>query len=158
MDESKLETTAEVTVETVQEKNYEVEYKTLEDKYIRLYSDFENYKKRVIKEKEENSLNIKRNVLGSILPTIDDIDRVISSTVIDIEGLKIINHSFIKNLTDHGLEKINSIGEKFNPDIHEAIATIAKPETDKGIIVDELTTGYLLNGKLIRPSKVVVAQ
>ncbi len=135
----------------------------LNDKYLRLYSDFDNFRKRTAKEKVELIQSGGEDVFKSMLPVIDDFERAIKSNaeITDIktinEGVNLIYNKFKNTLTQKGLEEMKSIGEPFNTDLHEAITSIAAPsEETKGKIIDELEKGYTLNGKVIRFAKVVI--
>jgi len=136
----------------------------LNDKYLRLFSEFDNYRKRTIKERIELSKTASAEIITSLLPVLDDFERAIkahtgkeeSTTVLD-EGIILIYNKFLNILTQKGLEQMKTIGEPFNTDRHEAITNIPAPEPDrKGKVLDEVEKGYLLNGKVIRYAKVVV--
>jgi molecular chaperone GrpE len=143
----------------------EEEMAQLNDKYLRLYSEFDNYRKRTIKEKIELSKTASTDVILSILPVLDDFERAIKAFEISAESTDALKHGiilifgkFINILAQQGLQQIKTIGEEFNTDLHEAVARI--PATDpgmKGKIVDETEKGYMLNDKVIRYAKVVVA-
>jgi molecular chaperone GrpE len=171
--QEELNTTNENTnaqnAETVEESanteniNWEEKYNELNDKFLRLYSEFDNYKKRTAKERIEFAKSAAQDVFVAILPVIDDFERAIKSneTLEDInaikEGLKLIHHKFSATLSKKGLEPMESIGKEFNADLHEAITNIPAPSEDmKGKVLDEVEKGYLLNGKVIRYAKVVV--
>jgi len=146
-------------LEELQKKNNE-----LNDKYLRLYSEFDNYRKRTIKEKVELNKMASMEVILSFLPIIDDFDRAIktieetSETNAFNEGVLLIYAKFKKTLNQHGVEEMKTIGELFNTDLHEAITNIPATSDDmKGKIADEIQKGYLLNGKVIRYAKVVIA-
>lgn len=135
----------------------------LNDKYLRLYSDFDNFRKRTAKEKVDLIQSGGEDVFKSMLPIIDDFERAIKSNAetTDIhtinEGVNLIYNKFKNILSQKGLETMKSIGEPFNTDLHEAITSITAPsEETKGKIVDELEKGYTLNGKVIRFAKVVI--
>lgn len=133
------------------------------DKYLRLYSEFDNYRKRTAKERVELSKTAGEDIFKSILPVIDDLDRAVkfSQDAKDIkavvDGLNLISQKFKNVLGQKGLEEIKAQGEDFNTDLHEAITNIPAPSEDlKGKVVDEVEKGYTLNGKVIRFAKVVV--
>jgi len=136
----------------------------LNDKYLRLYSEFDNYRKRTIKEKVELNKMASMEVILSFLPVIDDFDRAIKTieetveTNAFTEGVLLIYAKLKKTLSQHGVEEMKTIGEVFNTDLHEAITNIPATSDDmKGKIADEIQKGYLLNGKVIRYAKVVIA-
>jgi molecular chaperone GrpE len=149
------------------EKTAELQAKVneLNDKYLRLYSEFDNFRKRTSKEKMELIQAGGEDVFKSILPVIDDFERAIKSNseTSDVkavnDGVSLIYHKLKSTLTQKGLEEMKSLGEPFNADIHEAITNIPAPSEDlKGKVVDELEKGYTLNGKIIRFAKVVIGQ
>lgn len=133
------------------------------DKYLRLYSEFDNFRKRTAKEKIELMQSAGEDIFKSILPVLDDFERAIKSNseTLDIkavnDGVNLIFNKFKSTLTQKGLVEMNTLGETFNADIHEAITNIPAPSDDlKGKVVDELEKGYSLNGKIIRFAKVVI--
>jgi molecular chaperone GrpE len=135
----------------------------LNDKYTRLYSEFDNFRKRTAKEKKEIIEAGGEDVFKSLLPIIDDFDRAIKSNAeaTDVkainDGVHLIYNKFKTTLHQKGLAEMKAAGEVFNPDIHEAITNIPAPSEDmKGKVVDELEKGYTLNGKIIRFAKVVI--
>lgn len=135
------------------------------DKYLRLYSDFDNFRKRTIKEKADIIKTASEDVFKSILPVLDDFERALkaSETLNDPapikEGMALIFHKLRNNTQQKGLVAFESVGEPFNPDTMEAITHIpATDEASKGKVVDEVEKGYKLGDKVIRFAKVVVAQ
>lgn len=135
----------------------------LNDKYTRLYSEFDNFRKRTAKEKRELMDTAGEDVFKSMLPVIDDFERAMKSNAeaTDVksvnDGVQLVYNKFKSTLNQKGLTEMKSIGEVFNPDIHEAITNIPAPAEDlKGKVVDELEKGYSLNGKIIRFAKVVI--
>ncbi len=151
--------------ETVVEEDSQAKIKELNDRYLRLYSEFDNFRKRTAKEKIDLIKTAGEDVFKSLLPVIDDFDRAIkfNAEAADIkvvnDGVNLIYHKFKNTLTQKGLEEMQSVGTEFNPDIHEAITNIPAPSDDlKGKIVEELEKGYSLNGKIIRFAKVVIGQ
>jgi molecular chaperone GrpE len=135
------------------------------DKFIRLYSEYENYRKRTAKEKVDIITNASEGVLKDILPIIDDFERAITNNkkVDDAsnikEGLELIYNKLNKALIAKGLKTMDSQGKVFDPDIHEAITKIPAPSKKmKGKIVDVIEKGYMINEKVIRFAKVVVGE
>jgi molecular chaperone GrpE len=135
----------------------------LNDRFLRLYAEFDNYRKRTIKERVELIQSASSDVISALLPVLDDFDRAIKafeqSSEIDAlkEGIMLVNSKFRTMLSQKGLEEMKSTGETFNTDLHEAVANIAAPtEEQKGKIIDEVEKGYYLNGKVLRYAKVVV--
>ncbi|MCW3103729.1 MAG: GrpE protein [Bacteroidetes bacterium] len=135
----------------------------LNDKYLRLYSEFDNFRKRTAKEKQELIQSGGEDVFKSILPVIDDFERAIKSNseTSDVkavnDGVNLIYNKLKSTLNQKGLEEMKALGEPFNADVHEAITSIPSPSEDmKGKVLDELEKGYMLNGKIIRFAKVVI--
>ncbi len=135
----------------------------LNDKFLRLYSEFDNYRKRVIREKSELSKNASEEVIVTLLPILDDFERAISSfeTTDTVEPLKegtLLIYNKLKNsLTQKGLQETEAMGLPLDTDFHEAIANVPSPSKDlKNKIIDVSQKGYTLNGKVIRFAKVVV--
>lgn len=130
---------------------------TLNDKYLRLYSEYENYRKRTNAEKADLLLNGSRDTIKAILPVIDDLERALAATG-DDEGVRLIYNKFMKILEQKGLKAMEVKGEKFDENLHEAITRIpAADESQKGLVVDVVEKGYYLNDKVLRYAKVVVA-
>ena len=135
------------------------------DKYLRLSAEFDNYRKRTLKEKAELIKNGGEKTLTAILPVLDDFERALKNmeaseeTKAMKEGVELIFSKFQKILGQEGLQKIETDGQAFDTDFHEAIALIPAPSEDlKGKILDCVQTGYMLNEKVIRHAKVAVAQ
>lgn len=135
------------------------------DKYLRLYSEFDNYRKRSLKERSELIKTASEDAFKSILPVLDDFERAIkaSENLNEVqpikEGLQLIYHKLKNNTMQKCLSAFECIGEKFDPDIMEAITHIpAEDENSKGKVVDEVEKGYKLGDKVIRYAKVVIAQ
>lgn len=145
------------------EEKLRAELKEANDKYLRLYAEFDNYKRRTTKERIELLQSAGKDVLLSLLPIADDFDRAIkymnSSSDIEAvkEGIVLISSKFKSTLTQKGVKEMESIGTAFDADLHEAITNIPAPSEDmKGKVVDEVEKGYFLNDKVIRFAKVVV--
>lgn len=165
--------------ETVQEENnnnkqstdtdktaeYEATIADLKDKYLRQAAEFDNYRKRVLKEKSELIQNGGESVISSLLPIIDDFERALQNmkksddTAALKEGVKLIYQKFMKTLESNGLKTIETKEADFNTDFHEAVAMIPAPNDEsKGKVVDCVQKGYKLNDKVIRHAKVAVGQ
>lgn len=140
------------------------QYAELNDKYLRLYSDFDNFRKRTLKEKIEHSKYASSEIMIKLLPVLDDFERAIKAfdTSPDAgqalkDGMILIFNKFLTTLNQQGLQQMRTANESFDTDFHEAITNIPAPTPEqKGKIVDEVEKGYLLNGKVIRYAKVVV--
>lgn len=135
------------------------------DKYLRLSAEFDNYRKRTLKEKAELIKNGSEKAISAILPILDDLERALQNMqkADDVkamyEGIDLIYQKFLKGLSQEGLQKMEPVGEVFDTDYHEAVALVPAPSEDqKGKVLDCVQTGYKLNDKVIRHAKVVVAQ
>ncbi|GAB3257499.1 nucleotide exchange factor GrpE [Larkinella harenae] len=135
----------------------------LKDKYLRLYADFENFRRRTAKEKVDLISNANEGLLQALLPVLDDFERALKSaeTTSDVEalkeGVKLIFNKFYKVLEVKGVKSMESVGQVFNPDLHEAITQFPAPSDDlKGKVIDETEKGYFLNDKVIRFAKVIL--
>ncbi len=138
---------------------------TLEDKYLRQVAEFDNYRKRTIKEKAELIKNGGERTIESILPVLDDFERAIatmqkSDNAAELRtGVELIYNKFVGILKQNGLQKIETEGKEFDTDYHEAIAMVPTPdESLKGKVLDCIQTGYILNDKVIRHAKVAVGE
>lgn len=156
-------TVEEQLVKDLEEAQKEVE--DLKDKHLRLSAEFDNYRKRTLKEKAELIKNGAEKTLTAILPVLDDFERAIKNMESSeenkamLEGVQLIHTKFLKVLAQEGLQKIETEGKDFDTDFCEAIALIPAPSEElKGKILDCVQTGYMLNDKVIRHAKVAVAQ
>lgn len=141
----------------------EKEIEQLKDQYLRARAEFENYRKRTIKEKAELILNGSEKTITAILPVLDDFERALADTTEDPEaikqGMELIFHKFVKTLEGLGVKKIETEDKPFDVDYHEAIAMVPGMGDDKkGMVIDCVQTGYMLNDKVIRHAKVAVGQ
>ena len=151
------------SVETVEILKAELE--TLKDKYLRTVAEFDNYKKRTLKEKTELILNGSEKTVTTFLPILDDMERAIANagkakdiTAVE-EGWELIYNKFIKQLDSIGVKKIETNDADFDVDYHEAVAMVPGMGDDKkGKVIDCVQTGYTLNDKVIRHAKVAVGQ
>ncbi|MBQ4420340.1 MAG: nucleotide exchange factor GrpE [Bacteroidales bacterium] len=138
----------------------------INDKYLRLYSEFENYRKRTNKERLEMIENASESLIKDILPIVDDFERALQTMEKEEdekvkntkEGMTLIYKKLLSTLERKGLKPINAKGEVFDENLHEAVSQLpAQNEEDKGKVFDEVQKGYYLNNKVIRYSKVVVS-
>jgi molecular chaperone GrpE len=155
----------EVPVNESEKKIAELEEQVaqLNDKYLRIYSEFDNFRRRTAREKVELLNAAGEETIKALLPVLDNFERALrtNETATDLkavnEGINLIAHMLRSTLQQKGLQAITSIGEPFNTDVHEAITEIPAPSPEmKGKVVDEVEKGYTLNGKVIRFAKVVV--
>ncbi|HIP32810.1 MAG TPA: nucleotide exchange factor GrpE [Crocinitomicaceae bacterium] len=158
-------TDSEIKEEVKPEPTAEEKYAELNNKYLRIHAEFDNYRKRTNKEKIDIIGNASASVLKDMIPVIDDFERAIlnNKDVDDAtsikQGFELIYNKFLNTLKSRGLTPMDSIGQDFNPDIHEAIANVPAPKKkQKGKVIDAVEKGYTLNDKVIRFAKVVVGQ
>ena len=159
--DSAAPTEEEKLAQELEEANKVIEEQ--KDKYLRLSAEFDNYRKRTMKEKAELILNGAEKTISSILPIVDDFERALKNmeTATDVaavkEGVDLIFQKFVKILGEQGVKKIETENADFNTDLHEAIAQVPAPSDEmKGKIIDCVKTGYTLNEKVIRHSQVAV--
>lgn len=162
----------EVTGEDEQEAKSNLEIKVLQekldaanDKYLRLSAEFDNYRKRTLKEKAELTKSAGEQILEKILPVMDNFERALQSmeTATDVpalrEGVQLIYTTFRDFLSQHGVKEIECVNTDFNPDLQEAVTKIPAPSEEmKGKVVDCIQKGYTLYDKVIRFPKVVVGE
>ena len=133
------------------------------DHLLRLKADFENSKKRLEREKQEAVKFANDKLLLEILPVVDNLDRAMASLSEGHDpekvkqGLKLAQEEIHQVLESHGVKMVRALGEPFDPQVHEAVATVESAEAKEGTVMDEVQRGYLLNGRLIRPSRVRIA-
>lgn len=135
----------------------------LKDKYLRLYADFENFRRRTAKEKLDLIGNANESLLQALIPVVDDFERAMQSTekTNDVaalkEGVALIYNKLFRTLESKGLKPMHAKGEPFDADLYESIAQYPAPSDDlKGKVIDETEKGYYLNGKVIRFAKVIL--
>lgn len=141
------------------------EYQELKDKYLRLVAEFDNYRKRTLKEKVDMMSTASKDVVAALLPVLDDFDRAKKSAETEgsgevfTEGVQLVYHKLYRILEGQGLKPMDSNGVAFDPDQHEAITEIPAPTPEmKGQVVDTVEKGYFLKDKIIRYAKVVVGK
>lgn len=156
---------AEVKEEANKEQTPDEKYAELNDRFIRLYAEFDNFRKRTNKEKVDLISNANEGVLKDLLPVMDDFERAIlnneNATDIDVvkEGFHLIFNKFRSTLESKGLKPMTAKGEAFDSELHEAIANVPAPsDAEKGKVIDDVEKGYYLHDKVIRYAKVVVGQ
>lgn len=168
-DEAIEETSDENVIEEIDPKDQKInELQQLadenEEKYLRLYAEFENYKRRIQKENEINKTYQAQRVLTDILPAIDNIERALQIEGDDEtfkslqKGVQMVHESLINALKDNGLEVIKTEGEAFDPNIHQAVVQDDNPDFESGEITQELQKGYKLKDRVLRPAMVKVNQ
>jgi len=166
MEEQQVEETQEEVIKLTTEEELEIQVKEATDKYLRLYSEFDNFRKRTQKEKIELYKTAGEGVITAILPVLDDFERAQkamekSDDIKDVkDGVKLIHDKMVSILKQKGLEEVeSSVGKPFDIEFHEAITQIPAPsKKEKGKVLDVVEKGYELNGKVIRFTKVVIGQ
>ncbi|WP_316832139.1 nucleotide exchange factor GrpE [Pedobacter aquatilis] len=155
--------TGEQTEEQTAEEKLQAEVQQLNDKYLRLYAEFDNYKRRTQKERVELLQTAGKDVIVSLLPVLDDFDRALkamenATEVAPVkEGIVLVSNKLKNTLAQKGLKDVESINQPFDTDFHEAITNIPAPTDElKGKVIDEVEKGYTLNDNVIRFAKVVV--
>jgi len=152
----------QVVNELSAEDKLKEELKEANDKYLRLYAEFDNYRRRTTKERQEQLLTAGKDVIVSMLPVLDDFERALKAmeTATDVipvkEGVALVQNKLKHILTAKGLKEMSTKGQPFDAEVHEAITNIPAGDEQKGKVVDELEKGYFLNDKVIRFAKVVV--
>lgn len=161
------DTQAEQEVNTLENKMADLQVQLEKEKkdYIFLMADFDNFRKRTLREKSELIKNAGENVLKGLLPILDDFERGLAASEKEenaqaiLEGMQLIYQKFVKYLAANGVKEIESTGQEFNPDLHEAIAQVpAQYDDQKGKVIDTVQKGYMINDKVLRHAKVAVAQ
>ena len=149
----------------IEDKDLQQQFDELQNRFHRLYAEFDNYKRRTAKEMLEHEEFAAKDLMTSLLPVLDDFDRAIKSNEEskDVgglnEGFKLIHHKVKSILEQKGLEPMDSMGKKFDTDNHEAITQIPAPKKKlKGKVVDVIEKGYVLKGKVLRHAKVVIGK
>lgn len=140
-------------------------YNDLNNSYLRLHAEFDNFRKRTIKEKADIIKSGGERVLTDLLPLVDDFERAMQALHLAedkdavVEGMDLIHAKFVQFLQVHGIKEIEALGQPFDADKFEAITTVPVPdESKKGIIIDCVQKGYALNDKIIRYPKVIVGE
>ncbi|MCK5066008.1 MAG: nucleotide exchange factor GrpE [Bacteroidales bacterium] len=164
-EESVDEAAEEETKEETKEPTMEEKLAELQDRYLRLSAEYDNFRKRTLKEKIDLQKSANVNLLDALLPVADDFDRAMQSVeeTKDIEavkeGMKLISGKFQGFLSQQGVKEIEAVNKSFNTDLHEAITKIPAPSKKlKGKVVDVIQKGYYLNEKVLRFSKVVIGE
>jgi molecular chaperone GrpE len=141
------------------------EYQELYDKHLRLYSEFENFRRRSRKETADAKEKGRSDMVLAVLPVIDDFERALSSINESTEskdvyeGVELIYNKFKNILSEQGLQEMQPVGETFDPDYHEAMTKMQAPSEDqKGKVIDVVEKGYMLNDRIVRHAKVVVGE
>ncbi len=160
---AETEKAEEQIIEQSAEEKLKAELAELNDKYLRLFAEFDNFKRRTQKERVELLQTAGKDVLVALLPILDDFERALAATAESVEvapvreGIQLIHNKLKSTLNQRGLAEIESVNQVFDTDLHEAITQIPAPSDEmKGKVIDEVQKGYKLNDKVIRYAKVVV--
>ena len=131
------------------------------DQYARTLADFDNYRKRVARDREELAQFAAKDILKDLLPTVDNLALALEKAENKddpfVQGVKLAYDGFLKALADHGATPIDSVGEPFDANFHDALAQLPSPDVAEGIVMNEVKRGWLLHGKLLRAAQVVVS-
>lgn len=144
----------------VVEEDVSKELEEMTDRYKRLFAEFENYKKRNMKERESLRNMLVSDIMMSILPIIDNLEKAISTGTKDTayeEGIKMVLKQLKDTLTYHGVKEIETIGKPFDPELHEAVSHVTDEKLGPNTIKEEFRKGYIIGTKVIRHSMVIVA-
>lgn len=168
---SDLENNSEESIKDEESESQDTKIKELEklandneEKYLRLYAEFENYKRRIQKENQINATYKAQGVLTDILPSIDNIERALQIEGDDEsfkslqKGVQMVHESLLRALKDNGLEEILAEGKEFDPNLHQAVVQDDNPDFKSGEVTQELQKGYKLKDRVLRPSMVKVNQ
>jgi len=148
--------------ETLLEK--ETETKNLKDKYLRALAEFDNYRKRVTKEFEDYKKYANIDIFMKIIPVLDNFDRALSGAEINCnfenfyKGVEIINRQLKDTLKSLGLTEFSGLGQTFDPARHEAVAVVSTNDKPENIIIEEISKGYMVGDRIIKPAKVLVSK
>jgi molecular chaperone GrpE len=138
--------------------------KESQEQVLRIRADFENSKKRLERERGESIKYANERLLSEILPIMDSLDRAVASIQEGHDpekvkqGLKLAQNELHRVLEGHGVEMVKSHGVEFDPKVHEAVGVVVTEDAEEGMVMEEVQKGYLLNGRLVRPSRVKIAQ
>ena len=160
----KIEPKTEIELLKEQLAQHEEKMKELEDRLLRLAAEYDNYRKRTAREFEAICQNANENLILKLLDTLDNFERALDSAKESNDydsfrkGVELIYTHLKKLLEKEGLKEIEAVGKPFDPNFHEAVTQCESEEHEEGIVTDEMCKGYMLNEKLLRPSKVVVSK
>ena len=131
------------------------------DRYARTLADFDNYRKRMARDREELAQFAAKDILKDLLPTVDNLALALEKAENKedpfVQGVKLAYDGFLKALADHGATPLDSVGEPFDTNYHEALAQLPSPDVAEGVVMNEVKRGWLLHGKLLRAAQVVVS-
>ena len=134
------------------------------NKWLKVHADYENFRRRLEKEKSDHMKFANEDIMAQLFPIVDNFDMALDAmeTAKDkeavMDGIKLVQKEFHRILEDNGIEKIKTEGEVFDPNVHEAVSVVETDEYPEDTVVEEVRAGYLLNGRLLRPAQVRVAK
>lgn len=150
---------AEETCETAEEDGFKKQYDELYDKHLRTLAEYENYKRRTQKEKDETYVNAQADTVSKLLPVLDNLERALATEEASPfkDGIEMIVKQLLETLEKMGVTEIEAVGKEFDPNLHSAVMHIEDEELGANIIAEEFQKGYMLKDKVIRYSMVKVA-
>lgn len=160
----KIEPKTEIELLKEQLAQHEEKMKELEDRLLRLAAEYDNYRKRTAREFEAICQNANENLILKLLDTLDNFERALDSAKESNDydsfrkGVELIYTHLKKLLEKEGLKEIEAVGKPFDPNFHEAVTQAESDKYEEGVVMQQMSKGYMLNGKLLRPSKVVVSK
>ena len=161
-EEAKKERLVEVSSFEIDKLKKEAEeYK---DKWLKVHAEYENTRKRLEKEKHDHIKFANEDIISKLFPIMDNFDMAFAAMEkaedkeAVMEGIKLVQKEFHRVLEENGVERIETVGKEFDPNLHEAVQAVETEEVPDGEIVEEVRSGYLLNGRILRPAKVKVAK
>jgi len=134
-----------------------------QQKYLRAQADFDNFRKRTIKEKEELGQYASMKLIGNLLPVVDNFERAVAAASVNqdydslVKGIDMIFRQLQQTLEQEGLKPMNVVGEPFNPEFHQAVMQVESDEHEEGIVIEEMQRGYMMKEKVLRPAMVKVS-
>ncbi|MGM0404797.1 MAG: nucleotide exchange factor GrpE [Thermoplasmatota archaeon] len=158
-EEIEIEETSDEELEELTKEQLEEEVDELEKSLKKVMADFDNYRKRTLREKKRIIERATEDLMVDLLGVLGDFERALNSDdKLDLDGVEMIYKKFYRTLKEHGLEEFDAEGEQFDPRFHECVMSVdAKNEDDKDLVIEQFEKGYKLNSKVIRPAKVKVA-
>lgn len=137
-----------------------------EDKLLRLQAEFDNFRRRTLKEKQDNFKYGHQNLVKDLLSSVDNLERAVAHGEENkdgdfqslLQGVELVQRELLGGLEKHGVKKIEADGASFDPEVHEAMAQVPSPDFDPNTVIDVLQTGYLINDRMLRPARVVVSK
>lgn len=157
--EETVETETEEAVEVAEEDGFKKQYDELYDKHLRTLAEYENYKRRTQKEKDETYVNAQADTVSKLLPVLDNLERALATEESSPfkDGIEMIVKQLLETLEKMGVTEIEAVGAQFDPNLHSAVMHIEDDEHEANVVVEQFQKGYMLKDKVIRYSMVKVA-